>query len=465
MCSRNNGKLNTVSDYLHIHAERNPRGRALISDKGVTTWDELEYRSGQLAAYLREKGIRRGDTVAYRLPGGEDFYYLFLACSILGCTAAGIGMQYTASEISTVKEAAGASYYADGRLPDEAWSMKPYFGDGNSKPDDKLFVLYTSGTTGKPKGIGLTQNNVISSALLEAEHFCNGCTEDDIFQLQVPVNHISGAVEWCVTSVVSGCACVLNERFDADRILENTEKYRVTMLCGVPSMWNMMLPRVAKYDLSSVRWCMSGASPVTARMIERIMDICPEVSNPLGLTETSGFCTYSDIHASARNLTETVGRPVIPCKIMAGPGEVGAVAWSGDTVSADAPEDEDGWFVSGDLGFMDEDGQLHLMGRSDDVYFTGGYTIYPSEIEQVMMQHPDVAACAVVPEESRLMGSISKAVIVPKAGRDIQASAMRTFIEDRLVYYKVPRRYEFRQSLPLNSMGKVMRKQLITERR
>ena len=463
MHERDSGKLNTVSDYLFRNSEKSPDRPALISEKGIMTWGELEYRTGQYAAFLRHKGIKKGDRIAYRLPGCEDFYILYLACSVLSCTAVGIGMQYTDREIKAVLEASKPAVYVNGKLPGEYSGMKPYYGDGTAGPDDKLFILYTSGTTGNPKGIGLTQRNVITSAILQSQHFCNGCTEDDMFQLQVPVNHISGAVEWGVTPVVAGCTSVLNERFDADTILRNTEKYRISMLCGVPSMWNMMLPKASEYDLSSVRWCMSGASPVTSRVLERIRRICPEVSNPLGLTETAGFCTYSDPAASVEDLTETVGRPVIPCRIMAEPGEIGPVAWYGDTVSADAPRDEEGWFISGDLGYIDDDGQLHLKGRSDDVYFTGGYTIYPSEIENVIMQHPDVASCVVVPMESKLMGSISKAVIVPKEGKEINASDIRAFAEERLVYYKVPRRYEFRQLLPINSMGKVIRKQLISD--
>lgn len=453
----------TVAEYLFDHAERMPGKAALISDRGIMTWSELEYRSGQLARYLTLKGIRRGTRIAYRLAGNEFFYILFLACSIVGCTAVGIGMQYTESEEKAVLRASGARLYFNMHIPEVVWQMKPYYGNGEVDTNDSLFTLYTSGTTGKPKGISITQKNAITSALLEAEHFCNGCTEEDIFQLQVPVNHISGAVEWGVTSIVAGCTCVLNDRFDAEKVLENTEKYRITMLCGVPSMWNMMLPRAAKYDLSSVRWCMSGASPVTAKLIKRIADICPEISNPLGLTETSGFCTYSDIHATSENLTDTVGRPVIPCKIIADPGEIGPIAWSGDTISPSAPRDEEGWFISGDLGFMDADGQLHLRGRSDDVYFTGGYTVYPAEIELVLLEHPDVASCCVVPHPSKLMGSISRAVIVPKQGREPDVGKIRAYLEDRLVYYKVPRKYEFRESLPVNSMGKVIRSMLIRD--
>lgn len=463
MAERTEGKLNIPAEFLFMNAEKRPRKAALISERGVMSWSELEYRSGQFASYLRGKGVRRGDRVAYRLPGCEDFYILYLACSMIGCTAVGIGMQFTGSEVKTLLASSKPSMYIDCSLPAEYLSERPYYGDGTAGPDDVLFTLYTSGTTGTPKGIGLTQRNVVKSARLQAQYFCNGCSEDDIFQLQVPVNHVSGAVEWAAASVIAGCACVLNERFDADKVLANTEKYRITMLCGVPSMWAMMLPKASNYDLSSVRWCMSGASPVTARTMERIKDICPEVSNPLGLTETAGFCTYSDPHASTENLTETVGRPVIPCRIIAEPGEIGPIAWNGDTVSPDAPRDEEGWFVSGDLGYIDGDGQLHLKGRSDDVYFTGGYTIYPSEIEQVIMQHPDVAACVVVPVESKLMGSISKAVIVPKPGKEITTGEIRSFTEDRLVYYKIPRRYEFRQSLPRNPMGKVIRKKLISE--
>lgn len=463
MPERNDGKLNTPAEHLFLNAEKRPDRAALISEHGVMSWGELEHKSGQLAAYLRGKGIRKGDRIAYRLPGGEDFYVLYLACSMLGCTAVGIGMQFTDSEIRTLLDLSKPSIYIDGKLPDEYLSLRPYYGNGMAGPDDRLFALYTSGTTGTPKGIGLTQRNVVTSAKLQAQHFCNGCNEDDIFQLQVPVNHVSGAVEWAAAAVIAGCASVLNERFDADKVLANTEKYRITMLCGVPSMWAMMLPKASNYDLSSVRWCMSGASPVTARTMERIKGICPEVSNPLGLTETAGFCTYSDPHASTENLIETVGRPVIPCRIMAEPGEIGQIAWNGDTISPDAPRNDEGWFVSGDLGYIDEEGQLHLKGRSDDVYFTGGYTIYPAEIEQVIMQHPDVAECVVVPEESKLMGSISKAVIVLRPGKEITSKELRNFAEDRLVYYKVPRRYEFRQFMPRNSMGKVIRKKLISE--
>jgi len=499
-----------VSDYLHHWSSVQPSHVAFYFQEKSITYCEFEQRAELLACYLLEYGVRKGDRIVYLLSGSPEFFFLYMAAAMIGATVVGAGLRYPPSEISRILDdtkprliicheyaldrllavkpenipvISVGDTHSNGLIPFEScttassrrtmsWLQKC---QDEVSMDDPLFILYTSGTTGTPKGAVFTHRNLISSALMQAKEFGGpgGCTPEDIFQHQVPVDHISGAVEWGVTPIIAGCASILAGGFDARRILENTQRYRATILAGVPTMWSMMfsLPDFEKYDLSSVRWCMTGAAPAPQTMLERMLKISPYCANPLGLTETSGFCTYTAIAASAVEMAATVGRvaPMLSYKVVdkhrkpVSKGTVGQLAYKGPSVietyfqrleGTTAAIDNDGYFCSGDLACEDHFGNIYLRGRNDEMFITAGYNVYPLEVETALLNHPGVHMAVVLPIPDTVMGMVGRAYILPKKGANLNKHMLRNHLLNLLEGYKIPRSYILVERLPLTALGK-----------
>lgn len=512
-----------VADYLHHWASLQPEAIAFYYQEESISYGDFEQRAERLACYLLENGIEKGDRIVYLLSGSPEFFYLYMAAAMIGAVVVGAGVRFPAPEIKRVLDDAEPRMVfclgwsldrlsvvlpkdikvitvgetpTEGGIPFEncmpvpsrkttAWLRRR---EDEVKADDPLFILYTSGTTGTPKGAVLTHRNVISSALLQAREFGapSGCTPQDVFQHQVPVDHVSGAVEWGVTPIIAGCASILAGSFDARRILENTQRYRATFLAGVPTMWNMMfsLPDFEQYDLSSVRWCMTGAAPAPQTMLERMLHISPYCANPLGLTEASGFCAYTATGASAAELAASVGRvaQMLSFKIVdenrkpVSKGEVGQLAYKGPSVirtyykkmvETGITIDKEGFFYSGDLACEDANGNILLRGRNDEMFITGGYNVYPLEVETALLNYPGVRMAAVLPIPDPIMGMVGRAYVLPESGANLTKEALKNYLSEMLVRYKIPRSYIMVGSLPLTSLGKpqkaVLANQIIEE--
>ena len=248
-------------------------------------------------------------------------------------------------------------------------------------------------------------------------------------------------------------------------------------MAGVPTMWAMMfnLPNFKEYDLSSVRFCMVGGAMAPKEILAKMMEITPYCSNPLGLTETSGLITYTDVGASLENLNLTVGKcaPEFEMKLVdkdrnpVPNGTPGEIAYRGPTVIREyfkMPEataaaiDQDGWLYSGDVGVIDENGDLRLVGRTKEMYITGGFNVYPAEIEEQISRYPGVLLVAVIPVPHKIMGEVGRAYIVPKPGVTLDGNAIQEYLKDYLADYKIPRQYVFRDSLPMTTLGKIEKK-------
>lgn len=499
-----------VAEYLHHWASLQPNHIAFYYREQEITYGEFEQRAEKLACYLLSQEIKKGDRILYMLNGSPEFFYLYMAAAMIGAVVVGAGLRFPAPEISRVLEDAepvlifchGSAVtrlatanvkkipviVVDGSNAEDTKSIEKCFPNPSQRiisllrrredeveTNDPLFILYTSGTTGTPKGSVLTHRNVIASARAQSKTFGapEGCSPDDIFQHQVPVDHVSGAVEWGVTPIVVGCASILAEGFEPRHILENTQRYRATILAGVPTMWNMMfsLPDFGRYDLSSVRWCMSGASTPPQAMLERILRICPNCANPLGLTETSGFCTYTAVGATAVELAESVGRiiPTLSYKIvdenrqLVEKGQVGQLAYKGPSVirsyyknenETNAVIDVEGYLYSGDLACEISDGNILLRGRNDEMFITAGYNVYPIEIESVLLNYPGVRIAAVLPVPDAVMGMVGRAYVVPEPGVNFTKQEIRHYLSNELAGYKIPRSYVLTEKVPLTALGK-----------
>lgn len=488
-----------IFDYVFYWADKLPNHTALIYDDKRITYTELRDNSLYFASFLIELGVRPGDTVAYMLFGCPEFFYMYLACSMLGVSITGINVRSPKAEILRIINVASPKFviYDDSlRLNQDIFpagfipiSRIEYNSKNIASVEDNIakisennvvFIIFTSGTTGEPKGALLTHKSILSSAFAQIREFGApiGLQESDIIQHHVPVNHVSGAVQWGVTPLLSGSTIIINREFSAQTVLTNTGKYNATILTGVPAMWNMFfnLSNFKEFDLSSVRWCAIGAAPSNEATIKRILDICDVCSNPLGMTETSGFCSYFGGKSKIDDIVYTVGRiiPELKYKIVDNDynevkqGAVGQLAYKGNPVierytATSLPITGDGYFLSGDLAFEDPNKKIHLCGRKDDMFTVGGFNVYPAEIEKIIMKYPHIDKVVVLPIPHSTMGNVCRAYIVPGSGYEIDVKQLIDFVSNNLIYYKVPRDIRICRSLPTSSLGKINRTYLLKE--
>jgi acyl-CoA synthetase (AMP-forming)/AMP-acid ligase II len=526
--NRLEGALPLFSDYLRKWTREMPDHPALIYREEPITWKEFEYKSEQLAKYMLKIGVQKGDRIGYILVGRPEFFILYMAASMVGAIIVGMNVRHTAPEMEYVLNNSQASHvlaqysledvkYQD-RLGkalvncpsvDQVWiaegpcelpnaiSFEEILDGDYSEfdaalkereaqvdTDDGLIILYTSGTTGQPKGAVLTHRNVISMSLVQKDefHLPDGMQPKEYVLCCSPVNHVSGATEWAATSIIAGCTPVLYDGFNPQVLLQAAEKYKVPMLAGVPTMWAMFFaqPNFKDFDLSSVRFCMIGGAPAPKDILTKMMEIGPYCCNPMGMTETAGLSTYNDRGASIENLNLSVGKcaPEWEMKIVDANrqevprGTAGEIAYRGPTVFKEYfnnPEatakckDADGWFYSGDVGLFDENNDLRLVGRLSDMYITGGYNVYPAEIEEQISRYPGVLMCAVIPVPHKLMGEVGRGYIVPKPGMTVVGEEVQEYLKDYLADYKIPRQWVIRDSFPLTTLGKIEKKILKAE--
>ncbi|HWQ76213.1 MAG TPA: class I adenylate-forming enzyme family protein [Syntrophomonas sp.] len=522
--NRLDGALPRLSDYMKRAAAQDPGRPAFIYHDVEVSYAEFSAKSQQLAKYLLKIGIEKGDRLAYIMNGRPEFFYLYMAASMVGAIIVGMGTRFTAHEMEYVLNNSEAkcilTLYGLGEIKnyqerlEQACQNSPsvqkiwVVGGAPEIPnalsfdeimngdysefdkalqereaavgtDDGLLIVYTSGTTGQPKGALMSHRNVVSEALIVCHEFGppTGLTPDDRFLHHVPVNHVSGATEMGASPIVAGCTQVVLDQFHPVETLEQMQKHKVTIFCGVPTMFIMEfnLPNFDSYDLSAVRFCMIGGSMAPQEVLEKMLTITPYCSNPLGLTETSGLITYTDIGADADNLNKTVGKcaPEFQMKLVdinraeVPRGTPGEIAYRGPTVIKEyfkMPEatsvaiDQEGWLYSGDVGIIDENGDLRLVGRSKEMYITGGENVYPAEVEEYISRYPGVAMVALLPVPHGIMGEVGRAYIVPKPGATLDGPAIEEYLKDYLAPYKIPRQYIFRDSLPMTALGKIEKK-------
>jgi len=347
---------------------------------------------------------------------------------------------------------------------------------------DAVLFLFTSGTTGVPKAAVLTHRNLIaySDGQLIASGFArNGET----LLLNIPLNHVGGAVMAVVACLNSGNKLVMMDMFDPEKTLQLIQDEKVTVMGQVPAQYAMELlnPNVDKYNLKSIKTAVVSSQPCPSELILAIknkMGVMPQ--NAYGLTEVSGAITFTRLEHGEEKLKHTVGVaiPGIELAIMdldaniLTRGEVGEIAIKGDAVMKGywkRPDedalvfDKKGFFHTGDMGKLDSDGYLTIVGRKKEMFIRGGENVYPPEIEEAVAQHPDVFMVAVVGRPHPVYGEVGRAYIIPKPGASPTPEDIKAFLKDRLAGYKVPEDISFRDQLPLTLLGKVKKLDLYKE--
>ena len=350
--------------------------------------------------------------------------------------------------------------------------------------EDIALLQYTGGTTGPPKGVMLTHKNLISNTAM-----CNAwlykCEEGkETVMGMLPFFHVYGMTTVLVLSVMLGNKMVLLPKPDMDMALKTIDKQKPTLFPGAPTMYIGLLnhPDIGKYDLSSIKACISGSAALPLEVKEKFEKITGgKLVEGYGLTETSPVTHANFVWAGADSgVKGSIGVPWpdTDCRVLGpesteplAPGEVGEIAVQGPQVMKgywNLPEDteatfREGWFLTGDLGYMDEKGYFYIVDRKKDMIIASGFNIYPREIEEVLYEHNAVLECVVAGIPDAYRGETVKAYIVLREGASVSEEELDKFCREQLASFKVPRHYEFRTELPKTAVGKILRRTLIAE--
>ncbi|MFD2681523.1 long-chain-fatty-acid--CoA ligase [Bacillus seohaeanensis] len=350
--------------------------------------------------------------------------------------------------------------------------------------EDLALLQYTGGTTGFPKGVMLSHENLVANAAM-CDVWMYKCKKGEETVLGIlPFFHVYGMTTVMILSVMQAYKMVLLPKFDAETTLKTIHKQKPTLFPGAPTIYIGLLnhPNLKKYDLSSIDSCISGSAPLPVEVQQKFEEVTGgKLVEGYGLTESSPV-THSNFLWDKERVKGSIGVPwpntdAAIFSLETGerlpPNEIGEIAVKGPQVMKgywNRPEDteqtlRDGWLLTGDMGYMDEKGYFYVVDRKKDMIIAGGFNIYPREIEEVLYEHPDVqeAVAAGVPDPYR--GETVKAYIVLKEGASVTEEDLNEFVRKHLAAYKVPRIYEFRKELPKTAVGKILRRTLVEEER
>ncbi|MFG3006827.1 long-chain-fatty-acid--CoA ligase [Streptomyces calvus] len=503
----------SVADVLADTAAQRPDHSALIHDSEHVTYGWLWEQSCRYASVLRANGVRPGDRVALLLVDTPHFPVVYFGVLAAGAVAVPLNVMSTASEIDHVLTDAdarflvcAASLLARAReaaeplgtvlltvgpgpagtvdLENAAQDAAPIDDCAEREPDDVAVVFYTSGTTGEPKGVMLTHRNI----LYNVERMVTtpyAFRSDDVLLGCLPLSHGFGQICGMLTGFRAGISIVMMPRFSGREALALMREHRCTVFMGVPTMYVKLLDAVAQGEpIPRLDRVYSGGSALPVKTLDDVRSTfgCP-VYEGYGMTETS--CSVAYHYPGLTFRSGTVGVPITGITVgIARPhadgidllpvGEVGEIVVRGPNVMAgylgrpDVTAEVliDGWFLTGDLGRLDADGYLSVVGRKKDLILRGGYNVYPREIEEILVRHPAVAQVAVIGVPHPELGEEPWAVVVPARPEDITAGSDQEIIEwgkQRLAAYKYPRRVEFVDALPIGSSGKVLKRMLVSK--
>ncbi|WP_214408999.1 acyl-CoA synthetase [Sphaerisporangium fuscum] len=495
-----------VGGWPARRARMTPGRRAFVFRGRPLTYAEVHERTTRLASRLREAGIRPGDRVAYLGPNHTAFAETMFATHVLGGIFVPLNFRLAAPEIEYTLRHCGASLlvYAPEcagpvrglpALPDlravvalaspgpgeghyESWLSEgdPAPIDVPVRLGDVALILYTSGTTGRPKGAMLSHANLVWNTF----NLMVGVdvASDEVTLIGAPLFHVAALGQTLLPTFVKGGCSVIMPAWDVDDCYDLIGKYGVTWMFGVPTMFAALAasPRWAGADLSSLRSVMAGGAAIPPALIRAYQERGLVFCQGYGLTETAPGATFLEASESTRKAGSAgvpvffadvrVVRPDLTDVAAGEPGEVliqgpnvtpGYWADPGATAAAFADGD---WFRSGDVATFDEEGHLHIVDRVKDMYVSGGENVYPAEVESTMFEHPGVAEVAVVGVPDPKWGEVGRAFVVPRPGADVTGDELRAFLLGRLAKYKIPRYFDLVDGLPRTGSGKIRKPEL-----
>lgn len=506
-----------LSTALETAAREAPDETALVFAGRRTTWGALDAAAARVAGGLAAAGVGPGDIVALSCPNLPWFPIAYFGILKTGAAVLPVNVLLTPDEIAYLLEDSGAvaflcfegtdelpcgkaGHAAFSRVPgcrefrvigaDAAApspipgcvtlgatmaGAPPGFETAQRGGDDVAAVLYTSGTTGRPKGAELTHTNLLLNAMIARDLVGTG--HDDVCMIVLPLFHAFGQVVQMIACTVARSTMVLLPRFDPAAVMKSLRDDRVTVFAGVPTMyWALLNHPVDDADVEAVagrlRLCAAGGASLPVEVLRGFeKKFRVPILEGYGLSETSPAVTFN--HLDKPRKPGSVGTPVwgVEVRIVddngadVATGEPGQAIVRGHCVmkgylnkpGATAEAIRDGWFHTGDIGRFDEDGYLYIVDRVKDMIIRGGFNVYPREVEEALMAHEAVSLAAAVGVPDERLGEEIKVFVVPAPGREIDADALIEWSKERLASYKYPRLVEVRESLPMNATGKILK--------
>ena len=496
-----------LGNWFFQRSRRTPTRPALTFEGRTATFAELQTRFDRLAAALRAAGVCRGDRVAFIGFNQPAFFETMFAAARLGAIFVPLNFRLTGPELDYIIGDAGVhtivadsahrgvidgirktlpcKHYLSADADADGWPSFATFAGKTAPlangepvgPDEVAVIMYTSGTTGRPKGAMLTHGNIWwnnSMSLLTID-----AHETDVTLVVAPLFHIGGLNVTTLTAFQKGAHVILHRGFDAARWIEDVAKYKVTTAFAVPAMLLAVSqnPAFESADLSSLRTIICGGAPVPEPLLHLYAKRGVPINQGYGLTETAPMVTFLTSEWGAAKLGSAgkagffidVALADAEGKFVTEPGARGEVLCRGPNVMKgywNKPEataaaiDPAGWFHTGDVGYFDADGFLYICDRVKDMIITGGENVYPAEVEAVLYAHPAIAEVAILGQPDEKWGEAVVAVAALKPGQSLNLEALRAWGTERLARYKLPSRLEVVDALPRNPAGKVLKFEL-----
>jgi long-chain acyl-CoA synthetase len=511
---------------LQETAEKYPQKVALSYCEKEITYSLLDSLSNQFANVLAELGVERGDRVAVFLPNIPQFIITYFGALRAGAVVTAISSLHREREVEhqlndsgaktiitldslhqvlekarektqlnsviiTGSDEFGSKILPIKDIPNTLSFQKLITKAPKQRPslqfnpsEDLAALQYTGGTTGIARGAMLTHKNLVSNALAFAS-WIKSTRVHETFLTALPLFHIYGMTTSMNAPISLAAKIVLMPKFEPAKALETIQKQKVTVFCGVPTMYSALLasPEISKDDLTSIRTCISGASSLPPHVQKEFMELTGGfLAEGYGLTEASPVTHCTPVDRSMQTVrVGSIGLPLPDTdarivdletgdKVLL-PGEIGELAVKGSQVMKGywcRPEEtamvlRGDWLLTGDIARMDEDGYFYIIDRKKDLIKYKGYSVYPREIEDVLYEHPSVKLCAVVGKPDTSAGEVPKAFVVPKEGVQLLAEEIMAFVKANVAPYKAVREVEFREKLPISPAGKVLKLKLRQE--
>ncbi len=497
----------SLGNWMRQRALRSPHRRAITFEGTTINYGEFQDRIDSTATVLRDDGVREGDRVGYLGFNHPALLETLFAVARLGAIFVPLNFRLTSSELEFIINDAGCrTIVADSDhtgildsirddlcvqqwlsietdsanwtdLMAERETVAPIGETPVIDAESVAVIMYTSGTTGLPKGAMLTHANIWwnNSNMTSTVDLL----EDDVSLVFAPLFHIGGLNVITLVSMQRGAEIVIHRNFDPDHALEDIPKFGVTTIFGVPAMFLFIsqIPAFGNADLTSVRLLICGGAPVPEPLMKAYADRGIPISQGYGLTETSPSVAFltnefgmSKIGSAGKSplfselkLVDDAGATI------SHPGEMGEVCAQGPNIMKgywNRPEataeaiDENGWFHTGDVGYLDDEGFLYITDRINDMVISGGENVYPAEVENALYDHPSIVEVAVVGLPDERWGEAVTAVVVVKEGEELELDELRDFANDKLARYKLPTRLLTISEIPRNASGKVLKREL-----
>ncbi|MFF2165495.1 long-chain fatty acid--CoA ligase [Streptomyces sp. NPDC058175] len=487
-----------LAGFLVETAQQQPERPALRLGEQVITYAELDERSARAATLLRSQGVRQGDRVALMLPNVPEFVVLYYGALRAGAVVVPMNPLLKTRETEFHLTDSGAVWLFEWhQAPGEGAQgaaaagvrhaavepvafaatlagHEPLAEVADTDGEDMAVLLYTSGTTGRPKGAVLSHAGLRHNTEVNSIHI-QRMTPEDVVVGCLPLFHIFGQICTMSAAVRSGASLVLIPRFDPQAVLDAIARERATVFEGVPTMYAALLHHSSRADVSTLRMCISGGASLPVEILhgfEQRFD-CP-VLEGFGMSETSPVVTFN--HPDRPRKAGSIGTPIRDVEVRllddkgqdVPLGEIGELAVRGPNVmkgywnrpletKAAIPE---GWLRSGDLARADEDGYLYIVDRKKDMIIRGGYNVYPREIEEVLHEHPAVAMAAVLGIPHADLGEEVAAVVVLHPAAQATPDELREYVKDQVAAYKYPRRVWLVDLLPMGPSGKILKREI-----